>query len=62
MKLADSGEYTVAVRGRRNDGGFIDETARITLTVLGERICVKIVGILIRVYFMAIEPLHMQQM
>ncbi|KAL5270624.1 hypothetical protein ACHWQZ_G001358 [Mnemiopsis leidyi] len=42
VKLADSGEYTVAVRGRRNDGGFIDETARITLTVLGE---VKIVPV-----------------
>ena len=35
VKIEDEGEYSVTVRGRRNDGGYIDKSAQIILTLLG---------------------------
>ncbi|XP_063689231.1 hemicentin-2-like [Bolinopsis microptera] len=36
VKIEDEGEYSVTVRGRRNDGGYIDKSAEIILTLLGQ--------------------------
>ena len=35
VKIEDEGEYSVNVRGRRNDGGYIDKSAQLILTLLG---------------------------
>ena len=35
IEREDEGEYDVTVRGRRNDGGYLDRTANVILTMAG---------------------------
>ena len=35
IEREDEGEYIVTVRGRRNDGGYLDRTANVILTMTG---------------------------